>query len=72
MEELFSVDANGMTTERAAQLFAETNFDGPRKVDDMTQDGVFKLVDGIRKYQVKFVKGDYVKTCDMFKIFVCN
>jgi len=68
-EELFSVDSYGMLPERVARRFAETHFGEPRQVEYFTNDCKFGLVDGNIIYQVKFVRGDYKKTADTYKVF---
>jgi hypothetical protein len=66
--EVYQIDSYGMLPERVAHKFAETYFDKPRGVAYFTNDAKFGLVDGSRVYQVKFERGDLVKTSDVYKI----
>ncbi len=68
MEIVYQIDSFGMTPEKVALRFTREYFEEPRDIEYFTNDAVFGLVDGNRKYQVKFKQGDYIKTSDTFEI----
>ena len=49
---VWTVDAYGRTIQQAANEFAETNWQSPRKATKVEPDGTFKLKDGVSTYRV--------------------
>jgi hypothetical protein len=54
---IFVTESHGKDPRLAAAEFARSHFDKPRRVSMFLDDGTFRLIDGVWKYQVVEQKG---------------
>jgi hypothetical protein len=54
---IFVIESYGKNSRLAAAEFARSHFDKPRRVGMFFDDGTFRLIDGVFKYEVVEQKG---------------